>query len=161
MEDTIREWTLPAGSRVKINGLPFALRDEAVVRGSHSPDDFPVGEMSPNAPDQPPATENVIQPAGPNCRSVASDGSPGMPPGGTEGGPPVLLPWEFDPAKHPYSAPANATPELAETITAVAKALPEQLALRGISGMEVSGVDVDVKAGDLGGARIRLSRRVA
>lgn len=49
MEDTIREWTLPAGSRVKINGLPFALRDEAVVRGAHSPDDFPVGEMSPNA----------------------------------------------------------------------------------------------------------------
>lgn len=75
MEDTIREWTLPAGSRVKINGLPFALRDEAVVRGAHSPDDFPVGEMSPNDPDQPPAAETPSQPAGPNCRSVESDGS--------------------------------------------------------------------------------------
>lgn len=75
MEDTIREWTLPAGSRVKINGLPFALRDEAVVRGAHSPDDFPVGEMSPNVPDQPGRLEDPPSETSPVAASVASDGS--------------------------------------------------------------------------------------
>ena len=34
-----------------------------------------VGGFSPNDPDQPPASETLSEPAGPNCRSVESDGS--------------------------------------------------------------------------------------
>jgi len=72
----LQEWNLPAGTTVKIGGLPYRLLADVRVSGFHEPCELSghSGTASQNGPDQPPA-ETPGQHAGLNRRSVASDGS--------------------------------------------------------------------------------------
>lgn len=36
-QNELREWTLPAGSLVKVDGMPFVLATDTVVRGAMEP----------------------------------------------------------------------------------------------------------------------------